>query len=62
VYYITKGGGDEAFGAFAAKPSSQCLLNPDFIDKYYTPSLIDSDRARNEFAIPDKKQIPNYIL
>ena len=61
---ITKVNGDDAmtFDEFASKPSSQCLKNPDLIDKYYTLSLIDSERARNEFAIPDKKQIPSYIL
>eukprot|EP00606_Chrysophyceae_sp_TOSAG23-5_P000679 GSChrysophyteH2.ASY1.ANO1.628.1 assembled CDS len=61
---ITKVNGDVAmtFDEFASKPSSQCLKNPDLIDKYYTLSLIDSERARNEFAIPDKKQIPSYIL
>eukprot|EP00286_Rhodomonas_abbreviata_P025296 CAMPEP_0181294310 /NCGR_PEP_ID=MMETSP1101-20121128/3528_1 /TAXON_ID=46948 /ORGANISM="Rhodomonas abbreviata, Strain Caron Lab Isolate" /LENGTH=520 /DNA_ID=CAMNT_0023398951 /DNA_START=105 /DNA_END=1667 /DNA_ORIENTATION=+ len=58
---MAKAADAETFNSFVQRTSSQCLRNPDLIDKHYSQRLLASADAKAAFAAPDLKPIPSVV-
>lgn len=51
----------QEFEEFYRQPDCQKLRNSLLYEKYYSRTLIDSEDAKESFALPDLKQLPNLV-